>query len=125
MPPALVPHAARFLSIDPVKLHAVFAHDVSATEAQVRAATQKPIHGSAFSQSIPQAAWKKIPSYYLVATGDRAIKPELQRHMARRIAAKIFEVDASHVPFLSRPEAVADFIAQAARETASSIQPKH
>lgn len=120
--PALVPDAAGFLSIDPAQLHPLFAHDVSATEAQVMAATQKPIHGSAFAESVPQAAWKDIPSYYLVATGDRAIKPELQRHMAHRIGAKTIEVNASHVPFLSQPEVVAHFIAQAARETSASAE---
>lgn len=120
--PALIPDAAGFLSIDAAKLHALFAHDVSETEAQVMAATQKPIHGSAFAESVPQAAWKSIRSYYLVATGDRAIKPELQRFMARRIGAKTIEVDASHVPFLSQPDVVASFIAQAARETSSSVQ---
>jgi pimeloyl-ACP methyl ester carboxylesterase len=112
--PALVPDSAGFLSIDPAKLHAVFAHDVSPEDAAVMAATQKPIAGSAFSQSVEAAAWKHIPSYYLVATGDRAIKPELQRHMAQRIGARVTEVDASHVPFLSQPEAVARVILDAA-----------
>ena len=112
--PALVPDSAGFLSIDPAKLHAVFAHDVSPEDAAVMGATQKPIAGSAFSQSVEAAAWKHIPSYYLVATGDRAIKPELQRHMAQRIGARVTEVDASHVPFLSQPEAVARVILDAA-----------
>jgi pimeloyl-ACP methyl ester carboxylesterase len=116
---ALAPDSGGFLSIDPAKLHAVFAHDVTAEEAAVMAATQKPIHGSAFAGSVPQAAWKDIPSYYLVATGDRAIKPELQRYMAHRIGATTTELDASHVPFLSHPTVVADFIASAARNVSA------
>lgn len=115
--PALVADAAGFLSIDPARLHALFAHDVTAEEARVMGATQKPIHGSIFAESPPQAAWKEIPSYYLVATGDRAIRAALQRHMVQRAGAKSVEVDASHVPFLSQPEAVIRFIGQAARET--------
>jgi pimeloyl-ACP methyl ester carboxylesterase len=115
--PALVPDSAGFLSIEPSKLHAAFAHDVSDEEARVMAATQKPIHGGAFEQSVPQAAWKDIPSYFLVATGDRAIKPELQHFMAARMGAKTIDVDSSHVPFLSHPKEVADFIDRAARET--------
>jgi pimeloyl-ACP methyl ester carboxylesterase len=118
--PALVSDSGGFLSIDPAKLHAVFAHDVTAEEAAVMGATQKPIHGSAFAASVAHAAWKDIPSYYLLATGDRAIKPELQRYMAERIGAQTLEIDASHVPFLSQPEAVAEFIIKAAR-TASPV----
>lgn len=119
---ALVPDSAGFLSIEPSKLHAFFAHDVSAEEARVMAATQKPIHSAAFAQSVPQAAWKTIPSYFLIANGDRAIKPELQRFMAKRIGAKSIEVEASHVPFLSQPKVVADFIDRAARETVATSQ---
>lgn len=119
---ALVPDSAGFLTIEPSKLHAAFAHDVSAEEARVMAATQKPIHSGAFAQSVPQAAWKNIPSYFLVATGDRAIKLELQRFMAERIGAKTIDVDASHVPFLSKPKEVADFIDRAARETVGAQQ---
>ena len=43
------------------------------------AATQKPIIGSAFSASVDQAAWKTIPSWYLVTKDDRAINPELEQ----------------------------------------------
>ena len=119
---ALVPDSAGFLTIEPSKLHAAFAHDVSAEEAQVMAATQKPIHSDAFAQSVPQAAWKTIPSYFLIATSDHAIKLELQRFMAERIGAKTIDVDASHVPFLSKPKEVADFIDRAARETVGAQQ---
>lgn len=118
--PALQSDAAGYLSIDPAQLHELFAHDVLPAEAAVMASTQKPIHGSAFEQSVPEAGWKRIPSYVLVATGDRAIKPELLRYMAQRIGAETSEIDASHVPFLSRPEVVADLIIRAARAHAST-----
>ena len=36
-----------------------------------------------------EPAWKKIPSWYLVATEDRAIPPATQRFMAERAGATI------------------------------------
>jgi pimeloyl-ACP methyl ester carboxylesterase len=82
------------------------------------AATQKPILGSIFETSGQGAAWKTIPSWYLVASQDRAINPDLQRFMAKRINASTSEVKASHVPFITRPKEVAKIIKAAADATA-------
>ncbi|MBN3879964.1 MAG: alpha/beta hydrolase [Nostoc sp. JL23] len=41
---------------------------------------------------------------------DRAINPELQRFMAKRINAKTTEVNSSHVPFISHPKEVTKVI---------------
>lgn len=111
---ALKPDSAGFLYIDRARFHELFARDVSATEAKVMAATQKPIIGSAFDASVEQAAWKNISSWYLVTTADQAINPELQRFYAKRIGATTTEIKSSHVPFISHPAAVAQLIKQAA-----------
>lgn len=111
---ALVPDTAGFLYIDRQKFHAVFAKDVSTAEADVMAATQKPINSAAFDQSVSNVAWKTIPSWYLVAQEDQAINPELERFMAKRIGAKTTEIKASHVPFISHPNEVAKLIEAAA-----------
>ena len=63
-----------------------------------------------------KAAWKVKPSWYVVATEDRMINPDLQRQFARTMQATTLEVKASHVPMLSQPEQVADFIGEAARK---------
>ncbi|MBW4471472.1 MAG: alpha/beta hydrolase [Stenomitos rutilans HA7619-LM2] len=111
---ALVPDTAGFLYVDRAKLHDVFAKDLSTAEARVLAATQKPLIGAAFDQTVTSAAWKTIPSWYLVAQEDRAINPELERFMAKRIGAKTTEIKSSHVPFLSHPNEVAKLIEAAA-----------
>ena len=116
--PALVPDSAGFLYIDRAKFADVFAKDVPETERHVMAATQKPIQGSAFGASVATPAWKSIPAWYLVATEDHAITPELQRFMAQRMGAKTSEVKASHVPFVSQPKTVASVIEQAASAVA-------
>lgn len=114
---ALKPDAAGFLYIDRARFREVFAADVPATEASVMAATQKPIIGNVFGASVNQAAWKTIPSWYLVTQDDRAINPELERFYARRMGATTTEIKASHVPFVSHPKEVARLIEQAASAT--------
>jgi len=111
---AIVPDASGFLYLDRSKFQEVFAKDVPDQEALVMAATQKPINGSIFNQKIENPAWKTIPSWYLVAKEDQAIKPELQQFMAKRINAKISEIDASHVAYISHPKEVVKLIEEAA-----------
>ena len=111
---ALVPDAAGFLSIDRAKLRDVFAADLPVAETEVMAATQKPINGASFQASSNAVAWKRIPSWFLVAKQDRAIDPELERFYAARMHATTVEINSSHVPFLSHPAAVARLIEQAA-----------
>lgn len=114
---ALIPDAAGFVYIDRAQFRDVFARDVSVTELSVMAAAQKPIIGSVFGASLGQAAWKTIPSWYLVAQEDRAINPDLERFYAKRMNAKTTEIKASHVVFISQPKEVARLIKQAAKTT--------
>ncbi|MDV2997755.1 MAG: hypothetical protein N4J56_007460 [Chroococcidiopsis sp. SAG 2025] len=111
---AIVPDAGGFLYIDREKFHEVFAHDVSTAEAQVLAVAQKPAASITFEQSVESAAWQTIPSWYLLAQEDRAINPELQRFMASRIGAKITELQASHMSYISCSREVANLIIKAA-----------
>lgn len=111
---ALVPDAAGFLYIDRSKFEEVFAADVPDRTRSIMNASQKPVHSSTFAQQYEVAAWKEIPSWYLVATEDQAINPELQRMFAQRMNATTDEVTSSHVPFASQPEAVVAIIKKAA-----------
>ena len=45
---------------------------------------------------------------------DRTVQPELERFVAKRMGATIYEVDSSHVPMLSNPKLVIDVIRTAA-----------
>jgi len=64
---SLVTDAAGFGYIDRAKFHAVFCADVSDQEARMMAATQKPIALASFGATLSEAAWKTIPSWYLVS----------------------------------------------------------
>jgi len=112
---AFVPDSANFLYIDREQYPHVFAGDVPAAVSRVFATAQKPVSGVTFTESIEHAAWHDKPSWYLVASKDRVIHPDLQRFMAQRMGATKSELDSSHVPFISRPAQVSQIILEAAR----------
>jgi pimeloyl-ACP methyl ester carboxylesterase len=60
-------------------------------------------------QPVRSAAWRSVPSTYLVCTQDRGTPARLQRDYARR-AGSVVELDAGHHPFLSQPAAVCDLV---------------
>jgi pimeloyl-ACP methyl ester carboxylesterase len=111
---ALQPDSAGFLYVDRARFRELFCADVPAADARVAAATQKPVHSSVFAASVPTAAWKTIPSWYLVSQDDHAINPDLERFYAKRMNARTSEVKSSHVAFISHPDVVARLIEQAA-----------
>lgn len=94
-----------------------FAQDLPPAQTAVMAATQGPIRASAFEDKTSAAAWKGKPTWYVVAKEDRMIQPDLQRAFAKKIGAKVTEIDASHVPQQSRPADVAKVIIQAVQKS--------
>ncbi len=113
---ALVPDAAGFLYIDPAKYPEVFANGLPLPQARAFATAQKPIAGSALGEALTVApAWKTVPSWYVVGTQDRAINPELERFMAKRMNARVTELPAGHLVFISRAQDVARIIESASQ----------
>ena len=101
------------LYIDPPKAREAFAGDLSEEQAALIAAIQRPVAESAFSEPNGPPAWKHLPSWTVVATGDKAAGTDVVRSMAERAGAKITEVDGSHVIMISQPQAVTDVILEA------------
>ena len=91
-----------------------FAGDLSEEEQNVVWATHYAPEADLFARNAEGVAWKTKPSWYIVATQDRTVQPELQRFVAKRMGASIFEVASSHVPMVSQPEFVTDVIRTAA-----------
>lgn len=73
-----------------------------------------PVAQVAFGTKVTAPAWDTKPSWYMVASEDRVISPELEAMMAETIHAETTTVHSSHVIMLSQPGAVADFITRAA-----------
>jgi pimeloyl-ACP methyl ester carboxylesterase len=123
-PPNFVPEEQpdgfAFLNAD--RFYAGFAGDTDEADAAFLRDAQVPIAMAALAAPVTVAAWKTKPSWYVVATEDGAIAPELLRSTARRIGAETTEVPGSHVVFLTQPRAVADVIDKAAKGAAEAAQ---
>jgi pimeloyl-ACP methyl ester carboxylesterase len=100
-----------------------FAADVDPTRARVMYAVQQALALSAFTDHMRTPAWKSMPSWYLVAQNDEVISPERQRQFAARMGATTIEVSSSHLPMVSRPQAVHELIEKAAEAAVPSSSP--
>lgn len=100
-------------AIDPEKFHDAFAADLPTEETTVMAATQRPVAELAFSEPSGAPAWKDLPSWAVVATGDKAAGADVIRSEAERAGATITDVEGSHVIMVSQPQAVTDVILEA------------
>lgn len=93
-----------------------FAGDLSEKEQKLVWATHyAPVFDLFHQQKLDadSIAWKSKPSWYVLATQDHTVHPDLQRWVSKRMGATITEVASSHVPMLSQPDVVIDVIRKA------------
>ena len=109
------PYGAGYVALTPEGVRQDFVQDLPVSEADVVYAVQGPLAVRCFDDVISQAAWRLKPSWYIVAENDRTIPPAVERDSAKAMGATTLVLPTSHVPMLSQPEAVADFILQAAQ----------
>lgn len=95
----------------------VFAGDLSKSEQEVIYVVQQPASPRVFAGVGQHAAWKTKPSWYVVASEDKTINPELEAWMAKRAKAKTTVLEASHVAMLSKPKEVLEVILDAVKST--------
>jgi len=118
--PPILPPRDGYLFLDRDKFHEAFAGDLSASDAQFMADSQVPWGVGAPAEAVTEPAWRVKPSWYLVAKDDHMIPPPAQRSMSERAGATVVEAPGSHAIYVSRPEAVASLIEQAAESLATS-----
>jgi pimeloyl-ACP methyl ester carboxylesterase len=91
-----------------------FASDLPLAEARVLWASQRGASMAAFTTPSKAAAWKTIPSWYFISTGDQIITPASELAMARRARSHITIFHGgSHLTLISHPNAVTAVIASA------------
>jgi pimeloyl-ACP methyl ester carboxylesterase len=118
--PPILPPQDGFLFLDKSKFAASFAADIAAPLADFMANSQVPWGLDALNGAVTKAAWHAKPSWYLVATDDRMIPPAAQRSMSKRAGSTVSESPGSHAIYVSRPDAVASLIEQAAAALAAT-----
>jgi pimeloyl-ACP methyl ester carboxylesterase len=107
-------------AINPAQIREAFAADLPPEVTALMAATQRPVAAAAFTDASGPPAWKKLPSWAVVATGDKAAGTDVVRAQAQRAGAVITEMEGSHVIMISQPQAVTDVIVTAARAVAGA-----
>jgi pimeloyl-ACP methyl ester carboxylesterase len=109
------PDANGFLKLTDQGIAEDFAQDLTPVEKQRLAATQGQASGpNEVGAKVTTVAWKHKPNFYIVTDQDRMIDPELEKKLAEQMHATTIHISSSHVPMLSHPAQVADFIATAA-----------
>jgi pimeloyl-ACP methyl ester carboxylesterase len=93
----------------------IFYHDCSDDDLAFAQARLSPQSTQSFADILEGAAWRDLPSTYVVCTDDHTVPPPLQRMNAARTGDAV-EMDTSHSPFFSQPQLVVDVLARLARE---------
>jgi pimeloyl-ACP methyl ester carboxylesterase len=113
----LTQDSSGFLTVTEVGYLADFVEGLPLKEQRVLAATQEPTSPESLGGVVTQAAWKQKPSWYVITDTDRAVATDLQRFMASRIQASVYEVSSCHVVMYSHPVEVSTVITLAAMGT--------
>lgn len=116
-PPVALSGGGNDLYIRQDKFHGQFAADVSAADAKLMAASQRPVTEAALNEPAGATAWKRIPSWFVYGDQDKNIPAAALGFMAERANSKktVVVPGASHVVMVSHPQAVANLILTAAQ----------
>lgn len=91
-----------------------FGNDLPPDLATRAWASQRAASTAALFAPSKNAAWKNIPSWYFISSGDQVITPDSESAMANRAHSQITHFDGgSHLTLVSHPEAVAKVIESA------------
>jgi len=103
-----------FVSLSIKAINENFVPDASPVERKLVYAIQVPLHAGAGEEKVYNPAWMNKPTWYIVATQDKIINPDLEAYKAKLIKATTIVLNSGHVPMISQPKKVADFIISAA-----------
>jgi pimeloyl-ACP methyl ester carboxylesterase len=103
-----------FIWISKEGVKEIIASALSPEEIALIYATQTPPSTSLPNEKIEKPAWKYKPSWYMIANNDRAVPPNLQRDLSKRMGATTVVLESSHFPIISHAKEVVDVIKEAA-----------
>jgi pimeloyl-ACP methyl ester carboxylesterase len=96
-------------SLMPGRPQEIFFNDLPAEVADAATARLEPQSMAAVKDPVTAVAWRDIPSTYVICDLDQAIPVPAQEMLSGRAGA-VHRLDASHSPFLSRPDEVVEII---------------
>jgi pimeloyl-ACP methyl ester carboxylesterase len=107
--------AFQFVTISAQGVAEAFAQDLSKPEQALLTVTQGPASVAVLSATpTVTPAWRTKPSWFIVASQDKAITAVLEEQMAKRMNATTITLPTCHLAMLQEPQKVAEFIEQAA-----------
>jgi pimeloyl-ACP methyl ester carboxylesterase len=113
--PKLAPDSDGLIWLPEAAFATAFAPNASADDRAVLMAVQRPISLGCITVPVGRPLLKDVPSWFLIAEGDRMILPETQRYMAERMKAKVKAHAVDHTPIVTAPQVVVDMIRDAIR----------
>jgi len=101
-----------------IRMNETLYNDLPEEEANKWSAKIQYQASGCFASEQTYAAFKHIPSTYILCELDRAIPPQMQEAMTTQPGANfnVVRLNASHSPFLSMPKETAEIIRKAAGE---------
>lgn len=93
----------------------LFFNDLPEDVARANAARLQAQATSPFQEAIDGAAWRSIPSTYVITERDGVFPVFAQEALSARAGSTVHRLDTSHSPFLSQPERTAEIILAAGR----------
>ena len=115
--PRLAPDGDGLIWMPDESFAKAFAHRATRDKIALSAAVQRPIALKCIQEPAPKPSWKSKPSWFLIAEEDRMINPRTQRFMAERMGAITWPAAVDHMPLLTAPDRVVDFIMAAFQST--------
>jgi len=97
-----------------------FGQDLPADEIALLHATQGPFAQGSNDETISTAAWRVKPTWFIMGENDHMLLFDLEKATAEKLGAKTLVLRSSHLPMLSQPYAVADFIEEAANQLSAA-----
>ncbi|TFV85129.1 alpha/beta hydrolase [Microbacterium sp. dk485] len=108
------------LSVAPDAFLPVFAAGLDPRIAEVLAVSQRSFADAAYTEAASTAAWRVKPSWGMVATADRTVQPDVQRHGYERAGTHIVEIDGPHLAMQTHPRDVVALIETAVSATVAA-----
>jgi pimeloyl-ACP methyl ester carboxylesterase len=115
--PHLEPDSHGLLWMSEEGMKNAVAQRATAEQSAIMTAAQRPIAMKCLGEAIQTAAWRTIPSWYLLAEDDRMFSPKTQRFVADRMSAQVRAHQVDHAPQISEPATVVEFLLEAASAT--------
>jgi hypothetical protein len=95
---------------DPARAADVFFADCDEETQRAAVERLRPMCTVPHGDPASAAAWREIPSTYVLCSEDRAIPVSAQRGFFAPRTTEVVELATSHSPFYSEPDALADLV---------------